>query len=127
MKFTQQMFPFTYFPSCLNNFQMVFLLCFFCTQVFNCPIRSDSAAVLLELDQSSHDLVCPHTLEVTSYAVVSSKHIHSSCNISWVKFLYISSNITTHSHTSGSVLAIMLPKAYVLADLLVAITCEELQ
>jgi hypothetical protein len=42
--------------------------------------------------------------------------------------LYISSNITsTHNHTSASVLVIILPKGYVLADLLVAITCEELQ
>lgn len=31
-------------------------------QVFNCPIRADSAAILSELKGSSHDLVCGHAL-----------------------------------------------------------------
>lgn len=53
-------------------------LCLFSTQVFNCPIRSDSAAVLLELEQSSHDLVYPPILKVTSCAAVSTNHLHAS-------------------------------------------------
>ena len=36
-------------------------------QVFNCPIRSDSGAVLQELGQSSHDLVYPPIYLVTIY------------------------------------------------------------
>lgn len=38
--------------SCDINLEIV------CQQVFNCPIRSDSATVLSELKGSSHDLVC---------------------------------------------------------------------
>uniref|UniRef100_A0ACD5THA0 Uncharacterized protein n=2 Tax=Avena sativa TaxID=4498 RepID=A0ACD5THA0_AVESA len=44
--------------------------------VFNCPIRSDSAAVLLELEQSSHDLVM-----ITGDQVLTACHVGSQVNI----------------------------------------------
>jgi hypothetical protein len=51
-----------------DMFILIMWLCWiWWTQVFNCPIRSDSGAVLKELGQSSHDLVYPPIYLVTIY------------------------------------------------------------
>ncbi|EMS47412.1 putative cation-transporting ATPase [Triticum urartu] len=59
--------------------------------VFNCPIRSDSAAVLLELEQSSHDLVM-----ITGDQALTACHVASQVNICSKPVL-----ILTRMKTSG--------------------------
>ncbi|KAL5713140.1 putative manganese-transporting ATPase pdr2 [Ranunculus cassubicifolius] len=44
--------------------------------VFNCPIRVDSASVLLELKESSHDLVM-----ITGDQALTACHVASQVNI----------------------------------------------
>ncbi|KAL6610003.1 hypothetical protein ACP70R_039972 [Stipagrostis hirtigluma subsp. patula] len=59
--------------------------------VFNCPIRTDSAAVLRELEQSSHDLVM-----ITGDQALTACHVASQVHISSKPIL-----ILTRTNTAG--------------------------